>query len=50
MTKLTDTDVAEFAQLIREDYGVELNPEDARREAENVMRFALLILHPPNSS
>ncbi len=47
MLKLTDSDVADFAKIISEDYGVELSQEDARREAENALRFALLILHPP---
>lgn len=49
MLKLSDSDVADFAKIIREDYGVGLSPEDARREAESVLRFAYLILHPPRS-
>lgn len=47
MTRLTDQDVAEFGALIREEYGITLTPSEARTKAEEVMRFALLLLHPP---
>ncbi len=44
---LTDSEVADFARIIYEDYGVLLSPEQARIEAESILRFAKLILHSP---
>jgi hypothetical protein len=43
---LTESDLAEFAQIIREDYGVELTPEQAKREAESLVHFAYLLSQP----
>ncbi len=43
---LTDSDLAEFIEIIREDYGVELTPEEAKREAEALVHFAYLLAHP----
>lgn len=43
---LTDSDLAEFAQIMREDYGVELTPEEAKREAEALVHFAYLLTQP----
>jgi hypothetical protein len=45
--RLTDSEVADFARIIREDYGVPLSPSEARTEAEGILRFAAIILHPP---
>ncbi len=46
MSQLSDSDVAEFIEIIREDYGIELNPEQARREAEALVHFAYLLSQP----
>ncbi len=43
---LTDSDLAEFREIIREDYGVELTPEQAKREAEALVHFAYLLTQP----
>lgn len=43
---LTESDLAEFAQIIREDYGFELTPEQAKREAEALVHFAYLLTQP----
>lgn len=45
--QLTDKDIQEFVTIIREDYGIELTPEQARREADALVHFAwLLTKHP----
>lgn len=43
---LTDEDIQEFCAIIREDYGVELTPEQARQESEALIRFAYLLSRP----
>ncbi len=43
---LTDSEVAEFIEIIREDYGVELTAEQARDEAEALVHFAYLLSKP----
>ena len=47
MFVLTNSDVADYALILFEDYGVQLSPEEARIQAESVLHFALLILRPP---
>jgi hypothetical protein len=46
---LTDNDVAAFAQILREDHGIALSPEEARKEAEDFLRLSWLVLHPPKA-
>ena len=43
---LTEKDIQEFITIIREDYGVELTPEEGRKEAEALVRFAYLLSRP----
>ena len=45
--KLTDADIGDFKTIIKEDYGVELLPEEARQEAEQLMQFAFSLFKPP---
>jgi hypothetical protein len=47
MFELSDKDVADYARIIFEDYGVLLSPEQARIQAQSVLNFAALILRPP---
>jgi len=45
--KLSDTDIGEFIQIIKDDYGVDLTPEQAREEARSMLKLAHHILLPP---
>jgi hypothetical protein len=45
--KLTDKAVEEFGQLYIKDTKVELGDEDARKEAESLMRLFLLLHRVP---
>ena len=46
---LTDSDLAEFTQILREDYGVQLSHEEARKEEESMLNFARFILSSPKN-
>ncbi len=43
---LTDSDLAELIDIIREDYGVELTMDEAKREGEALVHFAYLLTRP----
>ncbi len=43
---LNDSDVAEFIEIIREEFGVEMTQEQARKEAEALVHFAYLLTQP----
>ncbi len=44
MSHLTDSEVAEFKQLVREEYGIELGDDDARMQAEQFLQFMYPLL------
>ncbi len=40
---LTDTEVAEFAVLVKEEYGIDLTPDEARQQATEFVQGMYLI-------
>ncbi|MDP6575870.1 MAG: hypothetical protein QF755_05265 [Candidatus Peribacteraceae bacterium] len=44
---ISDSELATFIEIIKDDYGIKLTPEEARGQAEGLINFSFKILKTP---